>query len=676
MPLPAANILSSETSPYLLQHRDNPVHWRPWGHDALLEARETGRPILVSVGYAACHWCHVMAHESFEDADVAAVMNRLFVNIKIDREERPDLDQIFMAALTATGEQGGWPLTLFLTPDGKPFWGGTYFPRHARYGRPGFIQVLEAVHDAWTTKQAELSESASILARHVQSRLATSRAPRSFDRNAFDEHAEQIGRMIDTDKGGIRGAPKFPNAPLLNVLRLSYLHSHKPDHRDAVLYSLAEMLKGGIYDHLGGGLSRYSTDVDWLVPHFEKMLYDNVQLIDQAGWAYGQTADNLFRVRIEETIEWLLREMRTADGAFASSLDADSDGEEGRFYTWNRSEIESILGSEAAVFLSHYRLNAPAGWHGNPILSLEPRKSIDPIVFGTHFQRYRSSLLSTRDRRTRPARDDKVLTDWNGLAIAAIARAARQFRRSDWLDAAVTAYRFVNESTDGDGNGRLPHSINAGRRLFPALSSDYAAMIMASLALFEATGDRSYLTRALHLAEQLDLWYGDGDGAHYLTASDSPDVPMRIRGDVDDAVPSATAQIISALARLAICTSDSAVTDRAHRAADAAYGRIADQQYGQAGILAAIAVLADSSKLITVDRPGYSTFSRIACAIPDPRRVDIAVTTEMTEAAIRLPGGIVPNLALPGAWFCTARTCKPFIADPGELERELRFRTA
>lgn len=674
MPLPAANILSSETSPYLLQHRDNPVHWRPWGHDALLEARESGRPILVSVGYAACHWCHVMAHESFEDADVAAVMNRLFVNIKIDREERPDLDQIFMAALTATGEQGGWPLTLFLTPDGKPFWGGTYFPRHARYGRPGFIQVLEAVHAAWTTKHTELSESASILARHVQSRLATSGAPRSFDRNALDDYAEQIGRMIDMDKGGIRGAPKFPNAPLLNVLRLSCLHSHRPDHRDAVLHSLAEMLKGGIYDHVGGGLSRYSTDADWLVPHFEKMLYDNVQLVDLAGWAYGQTADNLFRVRIEETIEWLLREMRTAEGAFASSLDADSDGEEGRFYTWNRSEIESILGSEAAVFLSHYRLNAPAGWHGNPILSLEPRKPTDPIVFGTHFQRYRSSLLSTRDRRTRPARDDKVLTDWNGLAIAAVARAARQFHRSDWMDAAVTAYRFVNESTDG--NGRLPHSTNAGRRLFPALSSDYAAMITASLALFEATGDRSYLTRSRHLAEQLDLWYGDGEGAHYLTASDSSDVPMRIRGDVDDAVPSATAQIISALAHLAICTSDSADTDRVHRAADAAYGRIADQQYGQAGILAAIAVLADSSKLITVDRPGDSTFSRIACAIPDPRRVDIAVTTDMTEAAIRLPGGIVPNLTLPGAWLCTAHTCKPFIADSGELERELRHRTA
>ncbi len=672
MPLPAANILSSETSPYLLQHGDNPVHWRPWSPDALAEARETGRPILVSIGYAACHWCHVMAHESFEDAEVAEVMNRLFVNIKIDREERPDLDQIFMAALTATGEQGGWPLTMFLTPEGKPFWGGTYFPRKDRYGRPGFIEVLEAVHKAWTTKGAELSESASILAGHVKAQLAVSRPPRSSDRGAFDHYAERLGRMIDMDKGGIRGAPKFPNSPLLSILRLAWFTSGKAEHRDAVLFSLGEMLKGGIYDHVGGGLSRYSTDSDWLVPHFEKMLYDNAQLIDLAGWAYAETGDELFRVRIEETVGWLLREMRTADGAFASSLDADSEGEEGHFYTWNRSEIESNLGGDASCFLSFYRLNAPREWHGSPILSLAPRTPVDPAVFTDQLQRCRSTLLKVRDRRIRPARDDKVLTDWNGLAITAIARAARQFERPDWLDAAVAAFRFVDESTDKDG--RLPHSTNAGRRLFPALSSDYAAMTSASLALLEATGEQLYLARARHHAEQLDRWHGDGVGGHYLTASDSPDVPMRIRGDVDDAVPSATAQIISALARLAMYTGDSIAADRVQRAADAAFGRIAEQQYGQAGILSAIAILIESSKLITVDVPGEQTFARIACANPDPRRVDIALTTDAPDASTELPGGIRPDLSRPGAWLCTARLCKPFIADPGELVRQLRGR--
>ena len=670
MPLPAANLLSSETSPYLLQHSQNPVHWRPWSHDALAEARETGRPILVSGGYAACHWCHVMAHESFEDAGVAEVMNRLFVNIKIDREERPDLDQIFMAALTATGEQGGWPLTMFLTPDGRPFWGGTYFPRLARYGRPGFIQVLEAVHGAWTTKRAELSESAAVLAGHVQSQLAVSGAPRSVDRHAVDDYAERIGRMIDMDKGGIRGAPKFPNVPLLSVLRLARHDLCKAEHRQAVLYSLSEMLKGGIYDQVGGGLSRYSTDSDWLVPHFEKMLYDNAQLIDLAGWALAETGDEMFRVRIEETIGWLLREMRTADGAFASSLDADSEGEEGRFYTWNRSEIESILGADTGDFLSVYRLNAPPEWHGNSILSLAPRVPVDHRVFNDPFQRYRSALLDMRDRRIRPTRDDKVLTDWNGLAISAIARAARQFARPDWLDAATAAFRFVDESTDD--SGRLPHSINAGRRLSPALSSDYAAIITTVIALFEATGDQSYLSRARHYADQLDRWHGDGTGGHYLTASDSRDVPIRIRGDVDDAVPSATAQIIAALARLAMCAGDTAIGDRAYRAAEAAAGRIAGQQYGQAGILAAMAILVDSAKLITVDRPGDRTFARVADTHPDPRRVDIAYMTDIDDRKIELPGGVFPDLSRPGAWLCTAQFCKPFIADADELERQLR----
>jgi uncharacterized protein YyaL (SSP411 family) len=429
MPLPAANLLSSETSPYLLQHSDNAVHWRPWGNDALAEARETGRPILVSVGYAACHWCHVMAHECFEDAVVAAVMNRLFVNIKIDREERPDLDQIFMAALTATGEQGGWPLTMFLTPDGKPFWGGTYFPREARYGRPGFVEVLEAVSDAWRTKAGKLSETAAVLSGHVKSQLAVAATPRPIELDAVHDYAERIGRIVDMDKGGIRGAPKFPNAPMMNVLRLDWLSTGATGQRAAALHSVGEMLKGGIYDHIGGGLSRYSTDADWLVPHFEKMLYDNAQLIDLAGWAYGETGNELFRVRIEETIEWLLREMRAAGGAFASSLDADSEGEEGRFYTWNRSDIESILGSDTALFLSIYRLNTPAEWHGAPIISLASGTPVDARVFDEPFRQFRAALLAARDHRIRPQRDDKILVDWNGLAITAIARAARQFSR-------------------------------------------------------------------------------------------------------------------------------------------------------------------------------------------------------------------------------------------------------
>jgi uncharacterized protein YyaL (SSP411 family) len=320
MPLPAENLLSTEASPYLRQHKDNPVHWRPWSMEALAEAKETGRPILLSVGYAACHWCHVMAHESFEDESVAALMNRLFVNIKVDREERPDIDQIYMAALTATGEQGGWPLTMFLTPDARPFWGGTYFPKEPRYGRAGFTQILDAIHRAWQEKKSEITTDAARLTAHVESQLAQSRDPASLSDQQITALAEPYLAAIDPQRGGLKGAPKFPNVPIMTTLWMQWLESGDQRYRDAVLLSLRSMLNGGIYDHVGGGLCRYSTDADWMVPHFEKMLYDNAQLLTLCGWAYGVTGEKLFRDRIEGTISWLLREMRSEDGAFVAVL--------------------------------------------------------------------------------------------------------------------------------------------------------------------------------------------------------------------------------------------------------------------------------------------------------------------------------------------------------------------
>ena len=352
MTLPPQNLLAEEASPYLQQHSGNPVHWRAWSPASLDEAKSLDRPILLSVGYAACHWCHVMAHESFENDGVAAVMNRLFVNIKVDREERPDIDQIYMAALSSMGEQGGWPLTMFLTPDGKPFWGGTYFPHEPRYGRPGFIQVMEAVDKAWREKRASLHQSADGLTSHVEARLSGTHAKESLDRGTLTDLAGRIDGMIDRDLGGLRGAPKFPNAPFMLTLWLSWLRDGNAAHRDDVLVSLEQMLGGGIYDHIGGGLSRYSTDAEWLVPHFEKMLYDNAELIRFCNWAYAESGNDLFRVRIEEIVDWLLREMRVDGGAFAASLDADSDGEEGLFYTWSKDEVEAVLGDDSALFFN------------------------------------------------------------------------------------------------------------------------------------------------------------------------------------------------------------------------------------------------------------------------------------------------------------------------------------
>ncbi|RWB93883.1 thioredoxin domain-containing protein [Mesorhizobium sp.] len=670
MTLPAKNLLAEEASPYLQQHSGNPVHWRAWSPASLAEAKALERPILLSVGYAACHWCHVMAHESFENGDVAAVMNRLFVNIKVDREERPDIDQIYMAALSAMGEQGGWPLTMFLTPDGKPFWGGTYFPREARYGRPGFVQVLEAVDKAWRGKKESVNQSADGLTTHVEARLAGSHAKAVLDRDALATLANGIDGMIDRDLGGLRGAPKFPNAPFMQTLWLSWLRDGATAHRDAVLLSLEKMLAGGIYDHIGGGLSRYSTDAEWLVPHFEKMLYDNAQLIRLCNWAFAATGNELFRIRIEETIEWLLREMRIDGGAFAASLDADSEGEEGLFYTWSRDEIETALGDESALFFQYFTLSSPHGWEGKPIIHQTAAQQTQSVADRDRLIPLTEKLLAAREQRVRPGRDGKILTDWNGLVIAALAEAGRAVKRIDWIEAAEQAFAAI---ASAGRDGRLPHSMLGAKKLFPALSSDYAAMANAAIALFEATGTSSYAELAGQFIAQLDQWHHDEDNTgYYLTASDSSDVPIRIRGDADEAIPSATGQIIEAMVRLSSLSGDLELQEKTWRIAEHAAGRSAHQAYGQAGIVNACALAIEPLKLVLVDNPENPRFVPVTNRNPDPRRIDTIVPVGSATNLPMLPGGVLPPTTKPGAWLCTGQVCLPVITDAEELERRLR----
>ncbi|TJW45436.1 MAG: thioredoxin domain-containing protein [Mesorhizobium sp.] len=670
MTLPPRNLLAEEASPYLQQHSGNPVHWRAWSPAALAEAQTLQRPILLSVGYAACHWCHVMAHESFENHDVAAVMNRLFVNIKVDREERPDIDQIYMAALSSMGEQGGWPLTMFLTPDGKPFWGGTYFPHEARYGRPGFVQVLEAVDKAWREKRQSLGQSADGLTTHVEARLAGTHGKAALDRDALANLANGIDGMIDRELGGLRGAPKFPNAPFMQTLWLSWLRDGATSHRDAVLLSLEQMLRGGIYDHVGGGLSRYSTDAEWLVPHFEKMLYDNAQLIRLCNWAYSTTGNDLFRIRIEDTIDWLLREMRVDGEAFAASLDADSDGEEGLFYTWSKDEIEAVLGDESSLFFKYLTLSTPPGWEGKPILHQTGEQQRQSVADRDRLVPLKEKLLAAREQRVRPARDDKTLTDWNGLMIAALAEAGRALKRIDWIEAAEQAFAFI--ATAGRDN-RLPHSILGEKRLFPALSSDYAAMANAAISLFEATGTSRYAELAGQFIAQLDRWHQDSENTgYYLTASDCSDVPIRIRGDVDEAIPSATGQIIGAMVRLASLAGNLDLQEKAWKVAEHAAGRAAHQAYGQAGIINACALAIEPLKLVVVDKPEDPVLVPVANRNPDPRRIDNVVPVGSATNLPMLPGGVLPPTDKPGAWLCTGQVCLPVIASPEELERVLR----
>lgn len=661
--MPERNRLAGETSPYLQQHRDNPVHWWPWGKEALDTALSENKPILLSVGYSACHWCHVMAHECFEDEDVAAVMNELYVNIKVDREERPDIDQIFMAALHATGEQGGWPLTMFLTPDAKPFWGGTYFPKNPRYGRPGFIQVMQSVHKAWKERPDDIISGSVNLTEHVKRQLSSDSAADDLSAKPLIEMGNRIAQLIDPVLGGIKGAPKFPNAPYMTTLWLSAVEQKNADHQKLVIDSLAKMLSGGIYDHVGGGLCRYSTDERWTIPHFEKMLYDNAQMIEMCVFAHGATGSGLFRQRIEETIDWLEREMVVSSGAYASSLDADSEGEEGKFYLWTEAEIRALFGAESQKFFNEFDLLSPPGWEGEPVIAR--RKTADH-----HLQDLISKLLVKRDERVRPGRDDKALTDWNGLATSAIAQASRHFGNQHWGEIASRLYHAVKSSQDP--SGRLPHSVNGPSKLFPALSTDYAAMINAAVSLFELSSDSIFIEDARIWSKILADDYGDGDGGHFLTSQHAVDVPIRIRGDLDEAILSATSQITQALSRLAVVTADPHLHEQAIQCASLALGRAKNQSHGQAGIFNAAYLALNASKLVIVDEPQNSPMWETASSMPDPRRVDIRISTGSDAQADKILTEAGFDTTAVGAWLCKGQSCFPPVRTPADLDALLR----
>ena len=481
------NLLRHETSPYLLQHADNPVHWRPWGPAALEEARTEKKPILLSIGYAACHWCHVMAHESFEDPETAALMNERFVNIKVDREERPDIDHLYMSALHALGEQGGWPLTMFIAPDGAPFWGGTYFPPEPRWGRPSFRQVLQGVSEAYRADDDMVKNNAAAL-RQALTRMSAANPGELPTPVHLDAVAAALLRQTDPEHGGLQGAMKFPNPPIFRFLWQNAFRTGAPEGQEALHLMLDRMSAGGIYDHLGGGYSRYSTDTFWLVPHFEKMLYDNAQLLELLALVHAHRPDPLYAERAAETVGWMVRDMTAAGAngraAFAASEDADSEGEEGRFYVWTEAEVDALLGPASAAFKRAYDVTPGGNWEGHTILRrVTPRGSAEDEIA---LARSRQVLFEARARRVRPGRDDKVLADWNGLAIAALARAAGVFARPDWLARAEEAQDFVLAEMSGP-DGRVQHAWRLGRVTAAGLLEDQAAMARASLALFEAT---------------------------------------------------------------------------------------------------------------------------------------------------------------------------------------------
>jgi uncharacterized protein YyaL (SSP411 family) len=677
------NLLLHETSPYLLQHKDNPVNWRAWNDAALQEARDSDKPILLSVGYAACHWCHVMAHESFEDDAIAALMNERFVNIKIDREERPDLDQIYQQALALLGQQGGWPLTMFLTPEGQPFWGGTYFPKEARYGRPGFGDVLVALADAYHHDKDKVAKNVSGLAEAMR-KLATPAAGEAIEAEILDRIAEHLLGRIDFVHGGIEGAPKFPQAPIMQLLWRAYLRNGDGRYREAVHLSLTRMVQGGIYDHLGGGLARYATDDAWLVPHFEKMLYDNAELLSLLADAWIDSGERLYEVRAAEIVGWMEREMLAAPNAagkraFAASLDADSEGIEGKFYVWDEAEIDAVLGADAAFFKQVYGVTAAGNWEDTNILTrghqsglLEPRDE-------ARLAASRAKLLARRDGRIRPGWDDKVLVDWNGLMIAALAGASQVFARADWLRLAADAFAFI-ETTMRDGSGRLKHAWRAtpdnpaGRLAHPATLDDHANLARAALALHEASGDAAYLAAARRIVADLDTHYRDAAGGYFFTADDTLDVIIRTKSANDNATPAGNGTMLEVLTRLHHLTGDAAYEAGADQLAKTFAGEIERNFFPLATFLNAADFRARVTDVVIIGKRDADDTAALLAALKAGPRLDLIVS--VVADAGSLPGHhpAAGKTTIDGkatAYVCRRQTCSPPVTAPAALARLL-----
>jgi len=664
------NRLSEATSPYLLQHADNPVHWQPWDEEALAAAKAQDKPILLSIGYAACHWCHVMAHESFENPAIAALMNEHFVNIKVDREERPDLDQLYQHALALLGQQGGWPLTMFLTPDGEPFWGGTYFPPEARYGRPGFAEVLETVARIWREDRERVTSNTTAL-KDALTRLATPADPAELTPAFVAETARRLVQAFDTIHGGFAGAPKFPQAPLLHFLWRQALASTDQAIRQAVLHTLANICQGGIYDHLGGGFARYSVDGLWLVPHFEKMLYDNAQLIALLSDTWADTQNPLFAARVRESIGWLEREMLVGD-AFASSLDADSEGEEGKFYVWDAAEIDRLLGDDARAFRLAYGVTDAGNWEGKTVLNRLHQLTLGPPEEEARLRASADVLLAAREQRVRPGRDDKVLADWNGLTIGALARASAVFDRPEWLERAEAAFDFVcAHMTDGD---RLAHSWRAGRRLDLAFLDDYAQMAAAALALFEHTARPDYLRRAREWVARLDADYLDPAGGYYLVAKDATDVLVRPKHAQDGPTPAGNGTMVAVLARLHAMTGRDDYRTRAEQVLETFSGEARRNPAVHATLLSSYGLLAHSVQVVLIGTPddaalGELRRTALGAPTPDPIVLTVAPGTEL--AASHPAAGKDAVHGRPTAYVCPGRTCLPPVTSPDQLREQL-----
>lgn len=609
------NRLIHETSPYLRQHAHNPVDWYPWGEEALSKARNEDKPIFLSIGYSACHWCHVMEHESFENETTATLMNEHFVSIKVDREERPDLDSIYMDAVVAMTDSGGWPMSVFLTPDGQPFYGGTYYPPQPRYGIPSFSQVLQSVANAYRDRRQEVVGQAVRLTQALQRTAYLGAQEGELGAELLDEAVGKLDQYFDRDDGGFGSQPKFPQPMTLDFLMTYYQRTKNLDALYMAELTLEKMALGGIYDQLGGGFHRYSVDAVWLVPHFEKMLYDNSQLLRTYLHAWQITGQPRYRRVVEETIDYVLREMTAPDGGFYSSQDADSEGEEGKFFVWTPTEIEQILAPhEAAIFKAYYGVSDRGNFEGHTILAVSHTMAEVAERFGTspaEVERVlvagRHNLLAVRGKRVKPARDEKILTEWNGLMIHALAECGVVLGREDAQQAALRAADFIL-TTMSQTDGKLYRSYKDGQARLNAYLEDYAAFIRALIALYEATFDLRWLGEASRLSGVMFAQFHDvANGGFFQTGVDHEQLVVRRKDFIDNAIPSGNSMAAEALLRLNRFVGNDAYRDAAKRIILTLKETLVRQPTGFGRLLGALeTLLAPSQEVVIVGDPAQA----------------------------------------------------------------------
>jgi uncharacterized protein YyaL (SSP411 family) len=674
------NRLIHESSPYLLQHAHNPVDWYPWGDEAFEKSRNENKPILLSIGYSACHWCHVMERESFENEEIAALMNNLFVNIKVDREERPDLDEIYMNAVQMLTGRGGWPMTMFLTPERKPFYGGTYFPPEDRQGMPGFPKILVGVANAYRDRPQDVEKSVTQILTGLQRMSQSSDSAPSFSPEIIAQSADQIARSYDSDHGGLGQAPKFPHAGVYELFLREYHHSKERRFGDMVTHTLLRMAGGGIYDHLGGGFHRYSVDQKWLVPHFEKMLYDNAQLVGIYAKAHCATGDPSFKQVVEETVDYLLREMLHAEGGFYSTQDADSEGEEGKYFVWTQDEINRILGEETGeIFGRIYDVTDFGNFEGknilHPVLTVNQAAKLfrkEPNEIAALVRDAKIRLFGEREKRPKPFRDDKILTSWNGLALSGLAEAIKIVPRSDYVDAArQTVAFFYNKMFRGD---LLLHTYKNGHAKILGYLDDYALLALGLLDFYEAEFDRSNLERADRLATiMIREFWDDTDGAFFSTGKSHEQLISRAKPVYDSSVPSGNAAATQLLLRLYYFTGSADYLKRAEKALRSYYEGMQNQPFGFAHMLCALDLFLKKPKEIVLvgrrsDHKTVELLQRIQALYLPNKTLQLIGPEEPLERISPLLAGKRQLDDEPTAYVCHNSTCSTPVVDWEELK--------